>query len=191
MSGHDTHAAPGSRLKRWAAWVGAATIFVGALLEFTDLVTEAPGRLRKLCETVSLCRDEEQQPSPDQHRPVQRAEPAPGPPARSVWDIGITVCGAAESVVETVSRHLREAGFTGQRQPTYFAVRPERGDWIAKRSTVFHYHDAAVSSAEFARALLVQRTGWGFVAARGGGLGVVPGYEAQTLFVHVAGAGCQ
>jgi hypothetical protein len=63
----------------------------------------------------------------------------------------------------------------------------ERPPWLARRSTVFYYHDRAQSAAQDIAKAYGERLGIRFALQRGAGLGVRSGEEQVTFFVHIIG----
>ena len=73
----------------------------------------------------------------------------------------------------------------GYQQHKYSGPYKTREPWMAPIPTVLYYKDSAMPAANRLATQMKQLTGQSFVVQRGAGLGVEPGEEATTLFVHI------
>jgi len=108
--------------------------------------------------------------------------------SRAQWDVGLTTCAIEENQAEEIQRFLEnDLAFSSARP---IIKLPSRANWIPQRNKVFFYRDASRPAAEGLASELTRKFGFRFEVGKGAGLGLQPGYESRTLFVHVMSSAC-
>ena len=97
--------------------------------------------------------------------------------------VGFYSLHGEEDIINEIRNYLNDRGYTIHRQ-NHLSKRPS---WLARGSTIFYYSKLAASKAQEIAEELEQVAGISLMISRGRGLGVRPGEESRTFFVHYVG----
>ena len=81
------------------------------------------------------------------------------------------------------ANYLEKSGYTITGN-SIFSTRPT---WLSSKSTILYYHDKSLKKAEDIASDLKNNLEISFQVNRGAGLGVLPGREDKTFFIHYVG----
>jgi cell division protein FtsB len=94
--------------------------------------------------------------------------------------VGLYTLGLAQAEYEKLASFLSQRGYAVGRG----APLDTRPAWLSKQSSVLYYAPESREKAQQIAKELEQATGQQFAVAQGAGLGVIPGQERTTFFVH-------
>jgi pimeloyl-ACP methyl ester carboxylesterase len=100
----------------------------------------------------------------------------------SHYKVGLNTVGVSQDDWATLENRL--SGF-GYQLDQYSYPYSTHSSWMATQPSVLFYRNSARPAADRLAAQMKQLTGQSFTVQRGAGLGVEPGEEATTLFVHI------
>jgi pimeloyl-ACP methyl ester carboxylesterase len=102
--------------------------------------------------------------------------------APSDFKVGLNTVGVSEDRWMSLEERLSQIGYQLDKYSYAYST---RASWMAQKPAVLYYSDSARPAANRLAAQMKQMTGESFMVQRGAGLGVEPGEEAMTLFVHI------
>jgi hypothetical protein len=97
--------------------------------------------------------------------------------------VGIQTLGMPDSVRVFLNEQLQKSGY-GLNELSNSYQSSERPAWFAKEPVILYYAGGALPAAKDLALLMKKLTGRNFAVKRGAGLGVDPGKQDITLFIH-------
>lgn len=113
-------------------------------------------------------------------QPTQELADLLGRAENAKYRVGLYSLESERSGHDTIVEYLRDRGYKLVEDSVYSA----RPSWLAERPTVLYYHPDTRPVARNLADALEEHTGNAFHISEGTGLGVSPGQEEWTLFIH-------
>ena len=99
--------------------------------------------------------------------------------------VGLQTLGVPDTTREQLNQKLREEGYS-LHEISHSYQTDARPPWLASRPTILYYARSSLAAAKQLAGVMKKLTGNDFAVQRGSGLGVDPGQQDVTLFVHYA-----
>lgn len=101
------------------------------------------------------------------------------------YAVGVYGYGVSQKAYERLRGILEEEGYT----VVSGSLLESRASWLSRHCTVLYYDEKRREKAKTIADELSKATGVEFVPEKGAGLGVLPGQEQWSFFVHYVGIG--